>query len=259
LVENFVANNKRFFLHNYTEFVPIDVNWNRCMDHIAKGSKYVKIVQADDILLPNSVSNMVALMEKYPSAGIGSSYRLVGTSVYGYGIDFLKGEFFKGNEILLAHLNNKMEITGSVTQLFFRLESLQKLPFYPMVFDKQEYHFDTRLAYEMFNISDVVFDYQVLNYTRRHPASETMTKVHRFNTLMHGTESRLYRFKDIDHELKKKYRKIRRQYAYFLFKNKIKGNKECMAWHNQFLQRKFNIMEYFTAILTQNKIVSKLF
>ena len=255
-VEAFIRNDKRFTLHNFTDFVAIDKNWNRCIDFI-DNAKYLKVVQADDILFPNAISSMVELMEGNPSAGIGSSYRLAENSVYGFGLDYLNGNLYKGEEILLAHLFDKMEITGSITQLFFRIDTLKQLDCFPIVFDPVEYHFDSRLAYEMFAISDLVFDFKVHNYTRRPPSSETMTKVYNFNTLIHGKESRLYRFKSVHPELNYRYKVIRQKYAYFLFKNKLLKRKDCIAWHSKFLKRPFKFSEYVLGILMENRFGAK--
>lgn len=256
LVEEFIENknDKRFFLHNYDEFADIISNWNRTVTHIVPEAVYFKVVQADDVIFPNAISTMVDLLEQYPSAGIGSAYRMVGTFPYGFGISYFDGFCQHGKDVLRKHLNNKAEITGSITQLIFRISELKKVQGYPQVFNPEEYHIDTRLAYEMFYISDLVFAFEALSFTRRHDGAETTTTVNKFNTLLHGKESRLSRFKPFYPEIEKHYQQTRRKYAYFILKQKLAGNKACIKWHDKFLKRKFTMREYLQGILHESKL-----
>ncbi len=258
LVKDFIKGNNRFRLHTYPEFVDLISNWNRTVNHIPPEAKYFKIVPADDYLFPESLETMVNLMEKYTNAGIGSSYRLDGTKVDCYGIDYFKGECQIGKDILLDQLMEKAEITGSATQLMFRIEHLRKLSSYPAIFVKEAYHTDTRLAYEVLFISDLVFSFKVLNYTRRHNKAQTLTTVKKFSTPLQHKESTLFRFKDYYPELERKYSEVRRDYAYFLFKKIIFNDKECLKWHSRFLIRKIKLSEYIAGIFLRNKISLKV-
>lgn len=258
LVKDYIRNDSRFKLHDKKEFVDLVSNWNRTVDYISEEARYFKVVQADDILMPDSVETHVGLMEKYPNAGIASSYRIVGDYVYGTGVDFLSGEIHDGNQMLLNHLKGKAEITGSITQLFFRIASLKKVPGYPMIFNPENFHVDTRLAFEMFLISDLAFAFKVLSYTRRHEEAATITTVELLNTYIQARETNLYRFKEYFPELDGNYSKVRRSYAWFLFKSYLRNNKKCIDWHNKHLKRKFTLSEYISAILRENRISAKL-
>jgi glycosyltransferase involved in cell wall biosynthesis len=176
-------NDERFKVHTYNDFANIVTNWNRTVNHIDNDAKYFKVVQADDYLAPDSIESMVDLMEKYPSAGIGTSYRIIGDKVYGFGINYFEGNFHNGKNMLLRHLFEKTEVTGSITQLFFRIEHLKKVETFPQIFNPEEFHDDTRLAYEMMFLSDMVFAFKILNFTRRHQGAETITTVDKHNTL----------------------------------------------------------------------------
>jgi glycosyltransferase involved in cell wall biosynthesis len=258
VAEEFQKKDPRFFVHTYTDFVDITANWNRTVHHISPKAKYFKVVQADDVIFAESVNTMVDLMEKYPQAGIGSSYRLVGKTVYGSGMDYFKGNLVSGMEILRLHLMDKAEITGSVTQLFFRVETLKKVPDYPLIFSSDDLHFDTRLAYEMFLISDLVFSFSILNLTRRHENATTITTVEKFNTLLHAKETRLHRFKQYFPEIEERYKNVRRNYAYFFLKNRLMLKNECIDWHQKRLKRNFSLNEYLTGALMENRFGAKI-
>jgi glycosyltransferase involved in cell wall biosynthesis len=258
LVKEYIKNDDRFELHDHKEFVDLVSNWNRTVEHISKEAKYFKVVQADDILLPDSIVTHVDLMEKYPDAGIASSYRIVGNYVYGTGIDFLEGEIHDGKQMLLKHLKGQAEITGSITQLFFRVSTLKQVPGYPEIFNPENFHVDTRLAFEMFLISDLAFAFRVLSYTRRHEQAATITKVELLNTYIQARETNLFRFKEYFSELEGNYSKVRRSYAYFLFKSRLKNNRKSIDWHRKHLKRKITFSEYLSGILRENRLGSRL-
>jgi glycosyltransferase involved in cell wall biosynthesis len=257
LVKDYIKKDRRFTLHDHKEFVDLVSNWNRCVDYISDESVYFKLVQADDILMPDSVAVHARLLEKYPNAGIASSYRIVGDYVYGTGIDFMSGEIHDGKQMLLKHLKGKAEITGSITQLFFRISYLKKVPGYPEIFNPENFHVDTRLAFEMFLISDLAFAFSVLSYTRRHDEAATITTVELLNTYIQARETNLYRFKEYFPELEESYLKVRRSYAYFLFKNYLKKNKRCLDWHRKHNKRKMTLSEYISGILRENRVSAK--
>jgi glycosyltransferase involved in cell wall biosynthesis len=257
LVENFIKGNSRFHIHTLS-FIDLVGNWNRTVDYIPGDAKYFKLVQADDFLFPDSLETHVALMEQYPGAGIASSYRLLGDRVYGFGISYFEGNCQDGKEVLLKHLNERAEITGSITQLLFRIEILKKVPGYPLIFNQEDFHVDTRLAYEMFLISDLAFAFKILSFTRRHEDSATLTTVERVNSYIHAKENSLNRFKEIFPELNWKYKDVRRNYAYFLFKSYLRNQKESLEWHDKRLKRKFKPSEYLSGIILKNRFGARL-
>jgi glycosyltransferase involved in cell wall biosynthesis len=257
-VEQFIENKKRFRLHDHKDFVDLVTNWNRTVDYIPARATYFKVVQADDVLFPDSIETHVELMERFPNAGIASSYRMIGTDIYGYGIDYFKGNCQNGKEILFNHLNGSAEITGSVTQLFFRISHLKKVPGYPEIFNPEDFHVDTRLAYEMFLISDLAFAFHILSFTRRHEDAATITTVEKLNTYIHARESSLYRFKDFFPGLESRYLDVRRNYSYFLLKSRLKNRKEILDWHNRHLKRKFKLSEYLSGAFWKNRFGARL-
>jgi hypothetical protein len=195
-------------------------NWNRTVGFISEKTKYFKVVQADDIIFPDALQSHVILMEKYPKAGIASSYRIIGKSPKGYGLDYFKGNCRDGKEMLLKHLKNEASVIGSNTQNFYRVEHLKKLSFYPEIFLRDDFHFDNRLAYELMFISDLAFSFSIASLTRRQSESATITTAKKLNTLIHGRETRLNRFREYFPELNRNYAILRRRYAYFLL-NKL--------------------------------------
>ncbi len=259
LVSDFVKNDSRFILHSFEEFLDIANNWNRTVQYISEKTKYFKVVQADDVIFPDSLESHIRLMEKYPNAGIASAYRMTGDRLSGFGLDYFEGNCFNGKEMLLKHLKSEVSVVNSNTQLLFRVEHLKKLSFFPQIFIAEDLHFDNRLAYEMFLISDLAFAFNILSLTRRHSNSITISKAKRINTLIHGRENRLNRFKDCFPELNSYHAKVRRKYAYFLFINYLTMNRKCIQWHKANLKRKMKFSEFVAGIFWENMFARVLF
>lgn len=254
IAAKFAQKDPRFKLINKTDFAILVDNWNRIGKYISPEAAYLKILQADDWLFTDALEKMVEVMEKYPSAGICSSYRIDGKIVNCDGLDPYTEELVAGKKLLLRHFDEEIDTSGSNSTSLFRMSVIKQLPTYPKIFDDTDYHEDTRLYYEMMLLSDVAFVFQVLSYTRWHDHAETTTTCVRHNTFLNGKEERLYRFKAFFPELEPVYQAFRLRYAYFLLKKKITGQTETLKWHDKFLKRKFSKKEYLKALLTQNGI-----
>jgi len=247
----------RFNVYTNENFVSMTPNWNIACSRISNNTKYLKVVGADDWLFPESIEKMVEIMERHPSVGICSAYRLNDKHVEMDGLDIWDGNVYNGKEILYRQLTRTLDISGSNTTVMFSIEHLKKIPRFPVVFDETTYHEDTELEYELMNISDVGFVFQVLTYTRRHAKAHTITEVYRYNTILQFNEKVLWQYKGNDRKLNKLYKKARLEYAYFLFYKAITFDWVSIRWHKKYIVRKFKFHEYFLGILTRNKI-SKL-
>jgi len=211
------------------------------------------VLGADDWLFPESLEKMVEIMEKYPNVGLCSSYRLENLEVDMDGLDIWKGNVYDGKEMLHNQLTKRVDVSGSNSTILFSIDHMRKIPRFPVVFDDQAYHEDTELVYEMMNIADVGFVFQVLSFTRRHELAATTTEVFRFNTLLQLQEKMLWQYKGDDPELNKRYKLIRLQYASFLFFKRVKFDRATIRWHKKYIVRKFKFHEYLTGILTYNQ------
>ena len=243
----------RFRVYSNEKFLRMTPNWNMACSKISSNTKYLKVLGADDWLFPESIEKMVEVMERHPSVGICSAYRLNDKEVDMDGLDIWDGNVFNGKEILYRQLTRTLDISGSNSTVMFSIEHLKKIPRYPVVFDETTYHEDTELEYEMMNISDVGFVFQVLTYTRRHAKTHTTTEVNRYNTLLQLNEKVLWIYKGNDRKLCKLYSVERLKYTYFLFYKAITFDRESIKWHKKYIVRKFTFYEYILGILIFNK------
>jgi glycosyltransferase involved in cell wall biosynthesis len=258
IVKKYVNKDKRFKLHNYSEYVPIVDNWNRTVLHISQDAKYYKILQADDWLFSQYLEEMVSVIEKYPTIGICSSYRIDGTEVNCDGLDINDGQFYNGKEMLMRHIKQQIDITGSATTLLFKVEYLKKLPQYPEINDPKDFHCDTQLAFDMMSISDVGFVFKVLSYTRWHPDAYTSNTCVLYNTFLNGREIRLYKHRNLDPAIEEEYKLHRLEYAFYLYSKWLKRDKKCMQWHKEHQRRPITFKEYLSAFLKYNILSRQL-
>lgn len=261
IARSFEERDSRFRVITNPDFVSMTINFNNTIKPISKEAKYFKVVCADDWLFPEYLSRMVEVMEKYPEAGLCSSYRIDNKSVNCVGLDYYQGSLFKGKNVLFDQLMYKYDVTGSETTVLYRVEILKKIKNYPVIYS-DSYHFDTELAYELLNMSDLAFVFQVLSYTRRHEQTFTSQISNRFNTSLNFRENELFKYKSGNSLLEKEYRNVRDRYEFFLFKRYLAKDKPCLEWHRQHLapERKFKPGEAsMTAVKTlMNKIKSVL-
>jgi glycosyltransferase involved in cell wall biosynthesis len=170
IVERYVKKDSRMRLVRTDRFLTQSQNYNFTFRQISPESRYCKMVQADDWIFPNCLTEMVALAEAHPSIGLVSSYRLEGTMVHGGGLEVTQ-RFLPGREAARLHfLKIPIFLFGSPTTVMYRSDIVrQSSPF----FDEGQLHADTDVCYEILRHHDFGFVHQVLSYSRLDPESIT--------------------------------------------------------------------------------------
>lgn len=156
-------------------------NHNFGLAAIASGSTWCKIVQGDDWLFPSCVEQLVALGQRFPSAGVLSAYTLLEEVVYLTGLHPSE-PFLPGHEIARRFLRDGLYVTGSPTAHLIRADLVRaRQPFYTAVSDPFS---DTDACLWAFARSDFAFAHQVLTFTRRSNVSITTRRRAYTNTLL---------------------------------------------------------------------------
>jgi hypothetical protein len=156
-------------------------NWNHSMRQISPGSKYCKVVHADDWLFPECISKMVEVAEAYPTVGIVGAYRLEENEVTLDGLPF-DSTYVSGRKICQWQLLGGAYIFGSPTSLLFRSEIVRSRDNF---FNESNIHADQEVCFDVLQNADFGFVHQVLTYTRRHNESIT-AYTRRFDTYRVG-------------------------------------------------------------------------
>jgi glycosyltransferase involved in cell wall biosynthesis len=162
IAEKYASRDPRIRLIDNEVFVGQIENYNGALDQISPASRYVKIVQADDRILPDCLRQMVDVAERDPHIGLVSSYYMMGDVVSGRDIPFRTWRV-SGREICREMLLSGRFYLGSPTTVMYRADIVRsRRPFYAL----GRYHEDTEAAYEILLTHDFGFVHDVLSFMR---------------------------------------------------------------------------------------------
>lgn len=171
IAQDHAAKDPRLRIHNNNAFVTALENHNIALKLISPDSKYVKIVQADDLIFPECIARMVAVALEHPSVGLVSAYRLEGNDVTLDGLAY-PSPFLSGSEISRQTLLTDLYVFGSPTSLLMRSDLVRSRPVF---YDEANFALeaDRAVCYDLLKTSDFGFVHQVLTLTRRHEGQLT--------------------------------------------------------------------------------------
>ena len=235
IAEKYARADERIRLLRTDRLLSQGENYSFALSNIDPDAKYCKIVQADDWIYPQCLTEMVALGQANPSVGLISSYRIEGESVVGDGLP-VDRSILNGDETARLHLlKGPIFLFGTQTTVMYRADLVRaRTPFYR----HDRYHFDTDVAYELLALSDFGFVHQVLSYTRVDPQS-TFGRETPFNpreldflliVLRHGR--RFLGAADYHNVVGEAWRRYYRSFASALVRNAMHGRtKEFWRYH----------------------------
>ena len=162
IAHDYAKRDPRIRCFDNEEFVPQLENYNGALSRISPNSQYVKLVQADDAILPDCLRSMVSLAESYPEVGLVSSYYLYGESAGGAGTP--RGvSTMSGREVCRRMLLTKAFLVGSPSTVMYRANVVRAEKEF---FRTNRYHADTDAAYRILVEHDFGFVHQVLSFMR---------------------------------------------------------------------------------------------
>ena len=165
IAQKYAMVDSRIRIINNDRFLTIQAqNYNHALRQISPEGKYCKIIQADDWLFPECLTEMVRVAEENPTVGMVGSYWLNDKIVLGSGLRY-PSTFVSGSDICRFHLLNHPDffIFGTATSLLIRSDIIRNRdPFY----DESSILEDLELCYELLGNCDFGFVHQVLTFTR---------------------------------------------------------------------------------------------
>jgi glycosyltransferase involved in cell wall biosynthesis len=123
IADDFARQDSRFRVVHCTEFLGQAENYNRAVAFGSTAAEYVKLVEADNLLWPESLERTVALADRDPKVGLVACYWLHGKILRGGGLSF-QSEVADGNEVRRHHLLTDFYYLGTPTTLLFRRAAL---------------------------------------------------------------------------------------------------------------------------------------
>lgn len=164
-------------VHN-TRFLPLTENWNHALHAISPGSRYVKVLHADDLLFEECIEKMVSVAERHPSVGIVSAYVRKGTRVIGGAFPF-PDEFRAGHDVGRETLQKRYYVFGSPSSTLLRADLVEKNSHF---YNEDNFHADVEACFQLLRDNDMGFVHQVLTFTREHDSSQTATVAKRLKS-----------------------------------------------------------------------------
>jgi glycosyltransferase involved in cell wall biosynthesis len=180
IAESYAARDPRIRLIDNDLHVGQVENYNGALARIDPRSRWVKLAQADDALVPNCLAAMTAVGERTPTVGLVSSYYLLGTTyVDAAGVVPRATEVVDGREACRKMLQWRRSVVGSPNTVLYRADLVRARPqFY---FTNHLFE-DTEAAFEILLHHGLGFVHQVLSFTRVENES-IMDQVRGFNPM----------------------------------------------------------------------------
>lgn len=154
---------KKIRLVHTDSFLSQVQNYNFALSLIDPGSRYCKLVQADDWIYPECIERLVALAESDDSVGIVSSYRLKGNDVLGGGLPYRRA-VLPGTEVCRKQLTQPVFVFGTPTTVLYRSEIVRNTS---QFYDEKNFFDDTDAAYRTLQSWNFGFVHQVLSFSRK--------------------------------------------------------------------------------------------
>jgi glycosyltransferase involved in cell wall biosynthesis len=167
IAESYARRDARIRLIRWTALLTQVQNYNAALAEISAGSKYCKIVQADDFIFPDCLRLMVEAFEQSESIGLVSAYDLKANVVRGSGFPLRKSPF-TGSDAARLYFRSGVFVFGSPTTVMYRSSLVRETQAF---FDESLVHEDTEKCFEILRNWDFGFVYQVLSFLRTGNAS----------------------------------------------------------------------------------------
>jgi glycosyltransferase involved in cell wall biosynthesis len=173
IAEQFAARDSRIRHLRFDEFVSATANHNRAFMSISPESTFCKVVQADDWMYPECLSQMIRAAEVSETVGVIGAYQLWGTRIHLDGLPYTT-TFASGRDILRGTLLGRFNVTGGPTATMLRSAYVrERQPFWIDGFR----HEDTEAVFWMLSKHDFAFVHQVLTFARAQAGSRITRSV----------------------------------------------------------------------------------
>jgi glycosyltransferase involved in cell wall biosynthesis len=171
IARSYAARFPNIHIHSNKRFVSVAENHNIAFGLILPESKYCKVVSADDWLVPECLSKMVAFAEAHPSVGIVGAYQRSGDRLKWQGLPRGVG-VISGRDVCRLGLLDNTHVLANPTALLYRADLVRAYcPFFP----HNGYHCDTSACYRVLEHCDFGFLQEPLSVERVHPEQLTAT------------------------------------------------------------------------------------
>ena len=164
IAEKYAALDPRIRVVRETQFLSQVENYNRALRYISPESKYCKIVQADDLMYPHCLAEMITVAESRDNVGLISSFCLYGNHPAHVGLPLGQGPVYPGRDVARIQLSGTM-LFGSPTGVMYLSDIVRSHD--PFFSTTTLYFEDTDICFEILRDHDFGFVPQILTFSRR--------------------------------------------------------------------------------------------
>jgi len=172
IAQEYAGRDARIRVVHFDELVPQIPNYNRALRLADPQTRYCKIVQADDAIMPHCLDDMVELADSDEAIGLVGAYTLLQRHVFLDGLDYYE-RVVDGDELCRRYFLDGPYIFGNPTsQLYRTADVLAMRPF----FDERSLSADADVAARLVLGRKFGFVHQVLSFARRD--NESISSAH---------------------------------------------------------------------------------
>ena len=162
IAESICQRDRRLSVVHCKEFVGQAANYNRAASLASPEARYIKILEADNWLMPECLEKMVAVAGTDEQIGLVGSYYLHGRTLMGGGLP-IETKVLDGAAAARFHLVDKLYFFGTPTSLLFKAEALRKIS---PAFNPALFYDDVDLCFRLTRAWKFGFVHQVLSFVR---------------------------------------------------------------------------------------------
>lgn len=169
IISSYAAKDSRIVSWTNPERLGLFGNYNACM--LKAQGTYIKPFAHDDLLEPNAIARLCAVLEGNPQVALVSSERRWigsnGEEIEGT-VHFVSDQYFRGKEVILANLITLSNWVGEPSAVMFRRRDLDG------GFDQSLYHYgDIEMWFRLLTKGDLFYLASPVCRFRRHQQSNT--------------------------------------------------------------------------------------
>ena len=163
IAQKYADRDGRIKLIDTDTLLPQVQNYNHALRQISPQSRFCKLVQADDWILPDCLASMVSIADSDPSIALVGAYGQIEERVHFYGLP-LGSSVFAGKDVCRKFWAEGLYVFGSPTCVLYRSDLLRsRHDFY----DSRSPLEDADICFELLKKWNFGFVHQVLTFTRR--------------------------------------------------------------------------------------------
>ncbi len=220
IARRYAARDPRIRVVNNDRFLPIIENHNHAIRQMSPGSKYCKVIFADDWLYPTCIEEMVRVAEEHPSVGLVGAYTMDGQAVLWHG-PLYPAHRVLGSEVCRSKLLGGEYVFGTFTSLLVRSDLVRKRSVF---FNEDNLHADQEACFDVLQESDFGFVHQVLSFSRPREQSNG-SFADSFNSIILGDFVIFLRYGRVfleENEYRQRRKELRREYHRVLAHNVLR-------------------------------------